>query len=242
MKKNLFSVFLAIVLSFSLTIRAQVLDSTMAVVSSGSINSSASVYTMATLNNTIYLGGSFDYVGPRTGSGVPVDIATGLAKAQFPKVNGTIYTIISDGKGGWFMGGSFKVINAADFAFLVHINPNYSLDKSWNPKVKSPIYTLLLSNNILYVGGSFSSIGDTQRNNIAAIDITSGQITHWNPNADYEVKTILSANNNIIVGGRFTQIGGAQRNFLALLDPVTGLASPWNAFIDQGVSTQTYIK
>src|SRR2546423_1601960 len=42
--------------------------------------------------NTLYVGGSFSFVGPVTGAGVPVDQASGLPLAGFPRVNGTVLT------------------------------------------------------------------------------------------------------------------------------------------------------
>jgi len=39
-------------------------------------------------DSTLYLGGSFSFVGPVTGAGLPVDSATALPTAGFPRVNG----------------------------------------------------------------------------------------------------------------------------------------------------------
>src|SRR5207249_5646506 len=55
--------------------------------------------------NTLYIGGSFTHVGPATGGFVPVDTATALPSSGFPKVAGTVYATVSDGSGGWYVGG-----------------------------------------------------------------------------------------------------------------------------------------
>src|SRR5580765_2478305 len=60
--------------------------------------------------NTLYIGGNFTHVGPETGGGVPVDAATGVAIPGFPKIAGAVFAVVSDGAGGWFIGGSFTAV------------------------------------------------------------------------------------------------------------------------------------
>ena len=40
---------------------------------------------------TLYVGGLFNYVGPPTGGGVPIDAATGAAVSGFPQVDGCVW-------------------------------------------------------------------------------------------------------------------------------------------------------
>ena len=61
--------------------------------------------------NTIYIGGTFTYVGPSTGSFVAIDSSTGTRDASFPKVAGSVFAIVSDGSGGWFIGGTFTAVD-----------------------------------------------------------------------------------------------------------------------------------
>src|SRR5262245_175893 len=64
------------------------------------------VNAVAVSGGTTYIGGAFTRVGPATGYGVPVDIATGQP-TWLPKVNGSVNAVASDGAGGWYLGGSF---------------------------------------------------------------------------------------------------------------------------------------
>ena len=48
------------------------------------------------VGNKMYLGGSFGYVGPTTGSFVVIDNTTGVCDASWPKVDGTVYTAIPE--------------------------------------------------------------------------------------------------------------------------------------------------
>jgi len=56
--------------------------------------------------NTLYVGGEFTRVGPRTGSGVPLATASATPETGFPAVEGSVYAAVPDGAGGWFIGGS----------------------------------------------------------------------------------------------------------------------------------------
>ena len=71
--------------------------------------------------NTLYVGGMFNFVGPVTGAGVPVDINTGSPSPDFPVVNGTVMTAIPDGAGGWYIGGQFTAVGASLRGNLAHV-------------------------------------------------------------------------------------------------------------------------
>src|SRR5512143_1158728 len=59
----------------------------------------------------IYLGGHFTYVGPPTGYGAAIDINTGNPNLAFAKVNGIINAVVPDGAGGWYIGGTFTMVD-----------------------------------------------------------------------------------------------------------------------------------
>src|SRR5258708_3843532 len=58
-------------------------------------------------NGTVYIGGDFSYVGPRTGPLALFNQATGKLQAAPPPINGTVKAVVSDGSGGWYIGGTF---------------------------------------------------------------------------------------------------------------------------------------
>ena len=66
------------------------------------------VVAIARSGNTIYLGGLFTEVGPRTGPLVRISAASGAFDPTLPQVSGgegTIDPVISDGAGGEYIGG-----------------------------------------------------------------------------------------------------------------------------------------
>src|SRR3954468_12839746 len=69
----------------------------------------------------VYLGGGFDYVGPDTGYGVSLSTSTGGRLQRFPRVNGEVDAVIGDGRGGWFIAGSFTHVGRLARTCLAHI-------------------------------------------------------------------------------------------------------------------------
>ena len=48
-------------------------------------------------NGTSYIGGIFSYVGPQTGSGVALDVSSGVRDASFAMVQGSVFAVVPDG-------------------------------------------------------------------------------------------------------------------------------------------------
>ncbi len=175
--------------------------------------------------NTLYIGGSFSFVGPVTGAGVPVDPITGLATPGFPRVNGTVMAALSDGAGGWYIGGLFTTVGTATRSNLAHVLADLSV-AAWNPGTNSTVRALALRGSLLYIGGDFTTIGVTARNRVGAVDANTGALASWNPNANSSVRTFAVGGSSLYVGGQFTTIGGQARNRIAALNFTTGTADP----------------
>jgi Domain of unknown function (DUF5122) beta-propeller len=186
------------------------------------------VNTAVLSGNTLYIGGYFTQVGPATGHGVPIDATTGLAVSGFPKVNGVVLAAVSDGAGGWFIGGAFESVGGIPRRDIAHILANNTVS-NWDPNAIGGVNALLLDGSTLYVGGSFSSIGGQSRRGLAALDASTGLATAWDPQAFGGAVLALALNGSIIyAGGNFDEIGGQFRDDLAALDVTTGLATAWD--------------
>ena len=191
------------------------------------VNGQVNAITMSA--NTIYIGGNFTQIGPRTGHWVPIDAVTGNPIPGFPQVaGGPVICVVSDGNGGWYIGGDFLYVAGQPRNRLAHILANGALDPVWNPGADSTVSTIAINGNIIFAGGAFTSIGGQARNYIAALDTITGQALTWNPNANNYVSAIAVNGGTIYAGGDFTWIGGAARNRIAALDAVTGQALTWN--------------
>src|SRR5580765_8528935 len=111
------------------------------------------VLAIAQVGNTVYIGGTFSYVGPASGACAPLDKDTG-APLALPKVSGTVNAALPDGAGGWFLGGSFTQVAGVARANVAHIDASGALT-SWNPGVDNTVFAMALDADVLYVGGGF---------------------------------------------------------------------------------------
>jgi hypothetical protein len=94
--------------------------------------------------------------------------------------------------------------------------------------VEGAVYSVTEANDILYIGGLFSSVGGTPRQNLAAIRMSDFEVLPWSPGCDSTVKTIKMIQGTIYICGLFQQVNGTPRNTLAALDPQTGDLKSWN--------------
>jgi hypothetical protein len=200
--------------------------------------------------STLYIGGSFTYVGPPIGSFAALD-AAGAPDRTFPPVNGTISAIAPDGAGGWYVGGTFNTVGGHPRNNLAHLKADKSLDFAWAPNANSAVTALAVappisgvSGSTVYAGGNFTSIGGQTRHYIAALDAVTGLATAWNPNANNAVNALAVAppisgvnGSTVYAGGNFTTINGTTtRNYIAALDASTGTATAWDPNANNAVN------
>lgn len=177
--------------------------------------------------NTVYLGGGFTTVGPVTGGGVPVSAATAAA-LPFPKVNGSINTVLADGDGGWYIGGSFDHVGGAARANLAHVRSD-GVIAAWAPDPDGFVFALAASEERIYVAGDFTTIDGQPRNGLAAVDSGAGHVASWDPSpSGGPIRALEVDASRVYVGGEFTSIGGQPRAGIAALDVASGLAAAWN--------------
>jgi len=186
------------------------------------------VYSIHRTGNVTYYGGDFNYVGAVSGNSILLNANSNSFDHQMPRVNGTVYCVISDGVGGWYLGGNFTQVGSYTRLNIAHINPDKTVDQSFNPTANDIVETMYLAGNTLFVGGKFTHIGDVNRNYIVALNKTTGMGTSWDAAANGRVRSIASYSDKLYVGGDFTSIGGNSRNYLACVDTVYAQSTSWN--------------
>ena len=196
------------------------------------------VDALARSGNTLYLGGSFAEVGPRTGPAVALNAATGALAQPAPQLAGRgveIDTTVADGSGGYYVGGTFHYLNATPgtpgtgptpHAFLVHIRSDGSLDTSFGPSVNGKVLALTRSGGTLYAGGDFTTVDGQRAHFLVALDPASGALqTGFAPAPDNAVTSLALAGTNLIAAGAFSQIGGDTADkFIGEVNQSTGAA------------------
>jgi hypothetical protein len=176
---------------------------------------------------TMLMGSGMYETGKFSGNAVAIDAATGIYDADFPRISGNIATVISDGQGGWYIGGSLTAIDNEPIGNLIHIKADKTLDTNFNPDPNTYVRTLVLEGTTLYIGGNFAEIMGQTRNYLAAIDVSTNTLLPWNPNPNSFVHAIQVVGTTVYAGGEFSSIGGQPRNYLAALNSTTGAATTW---------------
>ena len=167
---------------------------------------------------------------------MPFDATTGVAVSGFPEVKGSVYAVVPDGAGGWYIGGSFTSVGGFPRMDVAHILSNNTISP-WNPNANGAVRAMVLSAGTVYVGGEFTTIASQARSYIAALDGAAGSAVAWNPNANAPVLTLAVSGTTIYAGGSFTSIGGQTRNHAAGLDVSNGLATNFDPNADYDVRT-----
>ena len=177
------------------------------------------VKAIAHAGSITYIGGNFTEVGPATGPGVGINESTGadLGWARIWGGGGSISAVVSDGSGGYYVGGSFSEVAGHPAENLAHIKSSGEVDAGWLPKANGEVKALAVSGEIVYVGGTFTVIGtnNAARNRIAALKASGvaseGEATTWNPNASTAASAVnalaVSGTSIVYVGGSFETIG-----------------------------------
>jgi hypothetical protein len=197
-----------------------------------------SVLGMAQSGNTLYICGAFRSVGENSGGLVPLDLGAGHMQRPFPKVAGSVYAMVPDGSGGWYIGGEFTAVGGKPRSCLAQIRADGSVT-DWNPSVTgSPGYidlpavaAMTVSGDRVFVGGGFRAIGGLPHENLGCVDAHTGAVLDWNVDTDPDgwVYALATLDSTVFVGGYFFSLGGQPRSCLGALNALDGAVRPWQA-------------
>lgn len=170
--------------------------------------------------NMLYIGGDFAEYGTAVAKFSTVDSDTGAVSKDWPHVNYTVTVVVSDGAGGWYIGGQFTKVANQTQAYLAHITAEGTLDTAFDPTVNGEVLTLALSQDgeTLYFGGLFTTVNGQTRNYLASVATADGSVTTFDPNMSDEVNEILLSHDDSVLYavGEFIEVnGGTTRNYAA---------------------------
>jgi len=173
------------------------------------------IYTTLKMNNKVYIGGNFSYVGKTTGS-LGAYNTSDLSPISLPfTLGGTINAMVRDAAGKIFIGGNFTH-NGTQKNLLI-LNPDYSVASSPAINVNGAINQLKISGDHIVFSGAFSSVNGQTRTGMAAYNLTLNQLSPFAPNPDGPVNDFEVAGTNVWIGGSFGFIAGGVRNSFALV-------------------------
>jgi hypothetical protein len=174
-----------------------------------------------------------------------INANTGAIDQDFPDVDienyGIAYAAVSDGSGGWYIGGNFNRVGKASRYGLARLRSDGSLDPEFAPRLPKGTYVVAIvrHGNVVYVDTSATDSASGM-SVVAAFDARSGRKLWQVPTnkGDWLAGGLAFAKGTLFVGGVFTWIAGVPRSGLAALDPRTGRPTSWQVHLANGREAQ----
>jgi uncharacterized delta-60 repeat protein len=134
-----------------------------------------------------------------------------------------VYAVAVQSDGKILVGGGFTAFKGANRNGIARLNANGSLDNGFNPGAGtdgSVSSVALQRDGKVLIGGSFTSVNGTNRNNIARLDANGSLDSSFDPGtgADGIVRSIvLQPDGKVLIGDEFTTVNGVVRLQVARL-------------------------
>lgn len=189
------------------------------------------VHSLALSDTSIFVAGDFTTIGGMDRHYcAEIGLESVLASSFQPRPNEPIHALAVDGN-IVFAGGPFTSIGSqwVRRSGLAAFDASTGQVKAWDPSPDGTgIWSLIVHDGSVYVGGDFTSIGGQARSSLAALDTLGGSATSWNPSANWIVTALAVSRDTLFAGGLFTSLGGQVRNRLASFDLASGQLTNWD--------------
>ena len=192
------------------------------------------VFALALSGTNLIVGGDFTSVngGTQRTDLASFSTTTSAASPWNPEILGRVYALTLSGN-NVYVGGQFDRVNGSTprngLAAFSTTGDGTALP--WSPLLGTNEQVLALDSigSTIYIGGAFTTVNDTPRSRLAAVD-TSGALTPWNPNANDSVYALTHVGSTVYAGGGFHQVnGGVLRGGAAAFDTAgSGTATGWD--------------
>ncbi|XDD45847.1 hypothetical protein AB3N60_14165 [Leptospira sp. WS39.C2] len=194
------------------------------------IDASSAVEKLLLYENKLYIAGQFASIngfGRDRIARIDLDSSTLDSWVPATAQNSTVRALATAtiaGTPALIVGGAFTT--PRNYAFALDFNGNLL---PWNPNPSGIVDAIAVSNNKIYLGGSFTSVnGGTARNNFAVIDTNVGNDLGFNYGVNGNVHQVIEKNGIVYLFGNFTLISGETRNYGASIDSITSALTGWN--------------
>ncbi|MBL8181680.1 MAG: VCBS repeat-containing protein [Blastocatellia bacterium] len=197
--------------------------------SNGSIDSSFSLTVTGTIraaairpDGKIYVVGEFSNINGAARTSAALLNADGTIDSSFaPNIGGfsRIYAIAVQPDGKVVIGGQFAGVNGFNRNNFARLNPDGSLDQSFNPSVSS-LGKIWLQPDGKFIIGIGTTISQIDRRNSDGSDDTTftPAVIAASSSSDTEIRTVLiQPDGSYLVSGRFDFVGGLNRSNFARL-------------------------
>lgn len=210
----------------------------------------SSVFYEASSDTIIASGDIYGVGGTRRNHAAKLKSDGTLDPTFNPDLNGSVMSYLVDEINNTvYLTGSFTAVNITTSPTIRNHIAAFDMTtgalKPFNPSLGNGDFrTMALdtNNNVLYVGGSFTSVNTlttpVARNNIAAFDTSTGVATSFNPDVNNIVYQLLlsSDSNTLYAGGNFQTVNNSgsslPREYVAAFNTNTGIATLFRPALD----------
>lgn len=104
---------------------------------------------------------------------------------------------------------------------------------NWSPSTDGEVHALATDGTQIYVGGTFRTVDNSKRDNLAAVDAATGAVSSWKAGASAVVDSIVATGGAVYIGGNFKKVKDASGNTFTqpyvakLAGPAPTLATAW---------------
>ena len=178
----------------------------------GSVIGDGSIYDLVRDGDRLYAFGGFENIGRYSGPGGVLDGATGETVSSPVLGDGQVSVSVSDGAGGWYVGGDFTSVDGLETGGLAHVLADRTLDPDFVAVTDGLVSAIALSGDTLYVGGDFGYVNSAVRSSIAAVSADDGSVLPFDASQGPRVTELVASPTAVYVGS----------NKVVAVDPVTG--------------------
>ena len=195
------------------------------------------INTSIITGNSLFIGGTFDNIGKKIGPVAFFNKGSILPDQKKPLIgyitgsfnSDQVYAVVSDGNGGWYVGGDFSLVMNRNSEPFVHFLADNTLDSELKITWKSirKINILRKDGNNLYVGGEFIAIDKSgkEHKNVFRMDINTNAIdVNWNPPIvnSSKIENIVISNDKVFMTGWLGKVGTMQQDAMVVVDKNKG--------------------
>jgi trimeric autotransporter adhesin len=158
---------------------------------------------------------------PRPPAGPAIGVVLGSNGALTARLtgDGSIAAAAPDGRGGWFIAGSFTQVDGVLERGLAHVLAGGTVDRQWHGTLASSGRTALAAaGGLLYAAGS---IGDTDRSRLLVLDAATGALRRTLP-VPFGPISALTVESSLLFVATSTSTDPRRPSCLEAIDVQTG--------------------
>lgn len=204
-------------------------------------DANGSVYKVLPVENKILMCGSFSSVGGFSRQYLSkVDSSMALPDTWNANISSSVYDFIKDDS-LIYIAGSFNTVGGVSKTKVAAIRyENASLYTGYTTSISTSgaVTKIAMLAGNLYIGGDFTSVNSSSRQNFAVLNKMSGSLLPLNISFQGAIKMVKVFDNDVYVGGAFLSVNNNKdKKHIIRFSAQTGTISNWDPLVSSDVYT-----